>query len=117
RKGEHPGRSPNPVIKVHDVAWLEFEKPNLDRAETFAHAFGFATSVRTSDEMYLRGTDAGSPCVIIRRGQRSRFAGVAFKAHDEADVGRLAEATGQRTRALPEDMGGVAVDLVDPGGL
>src|SRR5262249_59912810 len=37
RKGEHPGRSPNPVIKVHDVAWLEFEKPNLDRAETFAH--------------------------------------------------------------------------------
>ncbi|HTY31792.1 MAG TPA: 2,3-dihydroxybiphenyl 1,2-dioxygenase, partial [Mycobacterium sp.] len=27
--GEHPGRSANPVIKVHDVVWLEFEKPDL----------------------------------------------------------------------------------------
>ena len=33
RKGEHPGRSRNPVIKVHDIAWLEFEKPDLTRAE------------------------------------------------------------------------------------
>ena len=24
-----------------DIAWLEFEKPDLDRAEAFAHAFGF----------------------------------------------------------------------------
>ena len=29
RQGEHPGRSRNPVIKVHDIAWLEFEKPDL----------------------------------------------------------------------------------------
>ena len=29
RKGEHPGRSRNPVIKVADIAWLEFEKPDL----------------------------------------------------------------------------------------
>ena len=36
RKGEHPGRSRNPVIKVHDIAWLEFEKPDLTRAEAFA---------------------------------------------------------------------------------
>ena len=42
RPGEHPGRSRNPVIKVHDIAWLEFEKPDLTRAEAFARAFGFA---------------------------------------------------------------------------
>lgn len=35
-RGEHPGRSRNPVIKVADLAWLEFEKPDLDRAEVFA---------------------------------------------------------------------------------
>ena len=40
RKGEHPGRSPDPIIKVHDIAWLEFEKPDLTRAETFSRAFG-----------------------------------------------------------------------------
>ena len=35
-RGEHPGRSRNPLIKVRDLAWLEFEKPDLVRAEAFA---------------------------------------------------------------------------------
>ena len=91
--GEHPGRAKNPVIKVHDLAWLEFEKPNLDRAEAFAHAFGFSTALRTPDALQLRGTDPGAPCVLIRQG-RSRFVGPAFRAADSADVLRLAEATG-----------------------
>jgi hypothetical protein len=117
REGEHPGRSRNPVIKVHDIAWLEFEKPDLDRAETFAHAFGFATSARTPGELHLRGVDAGSPCLLIRRGHRPRFAGAAYTAQDEADVLRLADATGRQTRRLPDTLGGLAVDLVDPSGL
>ena len=53
---EHPGRSRNPVIKVADIAWLEFEKPDLVRAEAFANAFGFTTVLRTADELQLRGT-------------------------------------------------------------
>jgi Glyoxalase/Bleomycin resistance protein/Dioxygenase superfamily len=117
RKGEHPGRSRNPVIKVHDIAWLEFEKPDLTRAEAFAHAFGFATVLRTDSELQLRGTDAGAPCVIIRRGATTRFRGMAFAAHDEADLLRLANATGARTRPLPEAIGGLSVDLMDPGGI
>src|ERR1700756_3454944 len=91
-KGEHPGRSRNPVIKVQDIAWLEFEKPDLTRAEAFAHAFGFATVLRTANELQLRGTDPGAPCVLIRRGETTRFGGMAFTAHDEADLRRLAKA-------------------------
>ena len=71
-RGEHRGRAANPIIKVHDIAWLEFQKPDLLAAETFAHAFGFATSLRTPDELHLRGTDSGAPCVIVRRGPRSQ---------------------------------------------
>jgi Glyoxalase/Bleomycin resistance protein/Dioxygenase superfamily len=117
RKGEHPGRSRNPAIKVLDIAWLEFEKPDLVRAEAFAHAFGFATVLRTDRELHLRGTDAGSPCVIVRRGPRSRFAGTAFRAYDEADLVRLAEATDAAVRPLPDALGGLGVDLVDPSGI
>lgn len=84
-RGEHPGRSKDPVIKVRDLAWLEFEKPDLKRAEAFARAFGFTTALRTDDEVHLRGTDPGSPCVVIRRGGRSRFVGPAFTAQDVAD--------------------------------
>jgi len=117
RNGEHCGRSRNPVVKVHDLAWLEFEKPDLHRAEAFARAFGFSTASRSPDELQLRGSDAGTSCVIVRRAQRSRFVGAAFKAQDEVDVLRLAKATGAPTRRLPDAIGGVGVDLVDPSGI
>jgi hypothetical protein len=117
RKGEHLGRSANPVIKVHDLAWLEFQKPDLVKAQAFAEAFGFATVMRSDDELQLRGTDAGAPCVLIRRGPGSRFLGTAFRAVDEPDVLRLAEATSAPVRRLPESLGGLAVDLTDPSGI
>ena len=41
KRGEHTGRAVNPTIKVADLAWLEFVKPDLNRAETFARDFGF----------------------------------------------------------------------------
>ncbi|OXY96973.1 2,3-dihydroxybiphenyl 1,2-dioxygenase [Streptomyces diastatochromogenes] len=115
--GEHPGRAANPVIKVHDIAWLEFLKPDLDRAEDFARAFGFVTSYRDTHELHLRGTQAGAPCVIIRRGRRSRFLGPAFRAADTRDLLRLADTVGTRVHPLPQTLGGSVVDLTDPGGL
>src|SRR6202012_2584138 len=89
KSGEHPGRSRNPVIKVHDIAWLEFEKPDLVRAEAFAHAFGFATVLRPCSEFQPRGTDPAAQCVLIRRGATTRFRGMAFTAHYESDLLRL----------------------------
>src|ERR1700686_5259921 len=83
RPGEHPGRSRDPIIKVHDIAWLEFEKPDLVRAEAFARAFGFSTVVRTADELYLRGSDAGSPCMLIQQGPRSKVVAAAYTAQDQ----------------------------------
>jgi hypothetical protein len=115
--GEHPGRSRNPVIKVADLAWLEFEKPDLTRAEAFSRAFGFQTARHDPDELYLRGTQAGAPCVILRSGPRTRFTGAAFRACDEADVRRLADKSGAPTRRLPEHIGGLSVDLIDPSGM
>ncbi|MEE6179782.1 VOC family protein [Mycobacterium sp. 050134] len=116
-RGEHPGRSRNPVIKVVDIAWLQFEKPDLERAEAFAHAFGFHTARRGRDELQLRGTRAAGPCVIVRRGPRTRFAGVAYRAGETADVRRLAERWNAPARPLPEDIGGLSVDLRDPSGM
>ncbi|WP_433565992.1 VOC family protein [Nocardia sp. CA-151230] len=116
-RGEHPGRARNPVVQVLDLAWLEFEKPDLERAEIFSRAFGFATAMRTSEELHLRGTDAGSPCVLVRRGDRSRFVGPAFRAADTGDLLRLGEETGLRPQPLPELLGGLGLDLVDPSGL
>ncbi|MEU6653714.1 VOC family protein [Streptomyces sp. NPDC046900] len=116
-RGEHPGRAAQPVIKVVDLAWLEFTKPDLDRAETFAHDFGFTTAARTDDTLYLRGALAGTHCLVIRRGPASRFVGPVFQAADAADLDRLARATGHEVRPLTEHGGGRVVDLLDPSGI
>ncbi len=114
--GEHPGRATNPVIKVIDLAWLEFDRPDLDRTEQFAHAFGLSTVLRTQDELHLRGALPSALCLRIRRAPRSAFTGLAFRAASAADVRRLADATGQPVTRLAESLGGVAVNLVDPAG-
>ncbi|MER5185724.1 VOC family protein [Streptomyces sp. NPDC002896] len=116
-RGEHPGRSRNPVIKVADLAWLEFEKPDLDQAEVFARDFGFAIAARTEGELWLRGTFAGSPCMVIRKGRTSRFIGPAFRAAERADLDRLARATGSTVRDIGVPGGGQSVALLDPSGL
>jgi catechol 2,3-dioxygenase-like lactoylglutathione lyase family enzyme len=112
-RGEHLGRSLAPVIKVVDLAWLEFEKPDLVRAETFARDFGFGVIRQDEDTLRLRGTFGGPPCVVIRRGPVSRYVGHAFKAADRQDLRRLAAATGSDVR---RGDGGEVVTMRDPSG-
>ncbi len=115
-RGEHPGRHPNPVVKVEDLAWLEFEKPDLSQTAAFAADFGFTPVLQTPDELHLRGTRPGPPCVIVRRSNRSAFLGPAFRAASADDVQRFADAAGVRVEPLPETLGGVAVTTRDPSG-
>jgi catechol 2,3-dioxygenase-like lactoylglutathione lyase family enzyme len=115
--GEHPGRARNPVIKVRDLAWLELERPDLDAAATFAHDFGFQVAYRDDTELHLRGTHAGTPALVIRKGRTARFVGPAFHAAAAGDLTTLAARTGTSVTALPDSLGGQAVHLVDPSGI
>src|ERR1700748_1835760 len=87
--GEHPGRSKNPLIRVAGLAWLEFEKPDLARAERFLTDFGFTVADRTPEMLVLRGRWAGPASLVVRRGPHSRFAGTAFQAAAREDLDRL----------------------------
>ncbi|HSP38591.1 MAG TPA: VOC family protein [Frankiaceae bacterium] len=110
---EHPGRSKNPLVKVAGLTSLEFEKPDLDRAEKYFLDFGFVVADRTPEALWLRGRWASSPCLVVRRGPRSRFLGPTFTAAARDDLDRLARAfdTGVAGHA-----GGSAVQLTDPSG-
>lgn len=115
-RGEHPGRAKNPVIKVDGLAWIDYAKPDLAVAQRFGSDFGFTTSYVDRDWLHLRGSRAqDTPAVIVRRGPAA-FVGLAFRAHDHADLQRLARATGREVTPLPESLGGHCVDLVDPSG-
>ena len=117
--GEHPGRDPNPVIKVTDLAWLEFQKPDLTGTARFLKDFGFTPTYQSKTELHVQGTWGGAPCIIVRRGRRSRFLGPAFFAADDHDLYRLAESLsdqGARVQELPETIGGTGVTVRDPAG-
>jgi catechol 2,3-dioxygenase-like lactoylglutathione lyase family enzyme len=114
RPGEHPGRSGNPLVKVAGLAWLEFEKPDLDRAERFYTDFGFTVADRTPEALVLRGRQAGAACLVVRRGPRPRFVAPAFAAAAREDLDRLARGTGG---AVAAHRGGHAVLLRDPSGI
>lgn len=111
--GEHPGRSRNPMVKVDGLAWLEFEKPDLDRAEQFLTDFGFTVSDRMPDTLLLRGRQASTACLVVRRGRRPRFVGPAFRATARSDLDRLADGMGGTVTA---HWGGHTVVLRDPSG-
>jgi len=111
--GQHPGRSGNPLIKVAGLAWLEFEKPDLDRAERFLTDFGFTVADRTPETLLLRGRWTGTACLVVRRGSGSRFAGIAFQAAARDDLDRLARGTGG---TVTPHSGGHVVVLRDPSG-
>jgi catechol 2,3-dioxygenase-like lactoylglutathione lyase family enzyme len=111
--GEHPGRSKDPLVKAAGLAWLEFEKPDLDRAVRFYNDFGFTVADRTPDTLLLRGRQAAAACLVVRRGPSARFVGPAFQAADRDDLDRLARGTGGTVAA---HQGGHAVRLRDPSG-
>src|SRR5215470_17693609 len=112
--GEHPGRSEDPLIKVAGLAWLEFEKPDLEAAERFYTDFGFTVADRTPQTLLLRGRWAGPAGLVVRRGPHARFAGVAYRAAARDDLDRLARGTGATVSA---HSGGHAVALRDPSGV
>src|SRR5690348_14463706 len=111
--GEHSGRSKNPLVKVAGLAWLEFEKPDLEAAERFYTDFGFTVAGRTPEMLLLRGRWAGPACLVVRRGPQSRFAGMAYLAAGREDLDRLARGTGGTVTA---HSGGHVVALRDPSG-
>src|SRR5512138_2537529 len=87
-RGEHPGRARNPVVKVAGLAWLEFEKPDLARAEPFLVDFGFTVVDRTPETLLLRGRWAGTAGLVVRQGVSSRFIGPTFTADARTDLDR-----------------------------
>jgi catechol 2,3-dioxygenase-like lactoylglutathione lyase family enzyme len=113
-RGEHPGRSGNPLVKMAGLAWLEFEKPDLERAERFYTDFGFTVADRTPEALVLRGRRAGTGCLVVRRGPRPRFVAPAFAAAAREDLDRLARGTGG---AVTAHRGGHGVLLRDPSGI
>jgi len=60
-----PARHPSPTVKATALAYLVFERPDLDKAERFLLDFGLEVARRDADVLYLRGTAPAPYCYRV----------------------------------------------------
>ena len=105
-----------PVVKVSDIAFARLQSPDLDLAEQFLLDFGMVRVARTPTALYMRGTGPTHHIHVTHVGE-PRFVGLAFQVESEADLKRLAKASGASgVESVDEPGGGKRVRLRDPHG-
>ena len=112
-----PARHDAPTVKAQALAYLLFERPELDRAARFLADFGFAVAQRGADALYLRGAGSAPFCYGISRAPQARFVGFGLLVASRDDLERLAVLPGASAierSAAPG--GGERVRLRDPSG-
>jgi catechol 2,3-dioxygenase-like lactoylglutathione lyase family enzyme len=108
---------PTVVNKATQLAFLRFEKEDLEEAEHFWNDFGLQSVSRTDEMLVMRGADSSPAILVAYRGERSRFVGAAFVVPDSTDFERLQRDHG--AKLLPASSipgGGRGVSLQDPSG-
>jgi catechol 2,3-dioxygenase-like lactoylglutathione lyase family enzyme len=108
---------PSAWVKATQLAFLRFDKTDLDQAERFWVDFGLITVRRTADELVMRGAGTAPAILMARRARASRFVGAAFVVPSDTDFKRLERDSG--AQALPPTAvpgGGRGVSLRDPDG-
>jgi Glyoxalase/Bleomycin resistance protein/Dioxygenase superfamily len=109
---------PDPIIRVDGIAYVVFEKPDLDRTARFCADFGLAPVSRTADALYLRAAGPAPFVYVARRAAAARFVGAGFRAARREDLDVLAAQPGASpVTRVDEPGGGERVTLTDLDGL
>lgn len=112
-----PARHPAPTVKASKLAYLLFERPDLDKAERFLNDFGLHTVSRSDQVLYLRGAGTEPFCYGVIKGEKARFVGLGFEVDARPDLERLSRLP-EASSIEPVDYpgGGERVRLTDPSG-
>lgn len=113
-----PARHPKPTTRAKALAYLVFERPDLDRAVRFLSDFGLRTVARDAARglVFLRANGPEAFCYVVRQAPLARFVGFGLEV-DPSDLEGLSRIPGaSRIDALDWPGGGRRVRLVDPSG-
>lgn len=108
---------PQSIVKASALAFLRFEKADLEKAQKFWTDFGLVTVSRTGNELVMRCAGSSPAVLVARLGPRARYVGAAFVVPAETDFERLQRESG--AEALSSEQipgGGRGVSLRDPDG-
>lgn len=108
---------PQAMQKAKQLAFLRFDKSDLDEAQRFWSDFGLITVSRTPDKLVMRGAGAAPAILLARKAKVSRYVGAAFVVPPDTDFERLQRDSGAQVlppHAVPGGARGVS--LLDPDG-
>jgi catechol 2,3-dioxygenase-like lactoylglutathione lyase family enzyme len=117
-----PARHPDPTARATALAYLMFERPDLERAERFLRDFGLHPVsrdplLREGELLFLRGTGTAPFCTVLRRAPAARFVGLGLQVDTLAELEALARLPGASpVQGVTWPGGGQRVELRDPSG-
>lgn len=112
------GRAADPIIKVVDIAYVRFAKPDLAAITRFGADFGLLPAGETADAVYLRGYGDLPFCYAAERAAAPAFLGFGLVAAAASDLERVAALPGAGPiEPLHEPGGGRRVRLTAPNGI
>lgn len=115
----HVRKLPRPAAmqKATQLAFLRFDKTDLDEAQRFWTNFGLLAVSRTQDTLVMRGAGPAPAILMARKAKVSRYVGAAFTVPSDTDFERLRRDSGAQpldAHAVPGGARGVT--LHDPDG-
>lgn len=113
----HKLARPVPLQKATQLAFLRFEKADLDEAQRFWSDFGLIEVSRTTQKLVMRGAGTAPALLMASKAKASRFVGAAFVVPPDTDFEQLQRTSG--AQPLPADAvpgGARGVALKDPDG-
>lgn len=112
-----PARHPHPTTRASALAYLIFDRTDLELAERFFVDFGLTVAWRSQDVLFLRGTGSSPFCYVVRRGATARFVGLGLQVDRLSDLEMLARLPGASAiHEVTWPGGGRRVELTDPSG-
>jgi catechol 2,3-dioxygenase-like lactoylglutathione lyase family enzyme len=114
--GSKPLQRPVARCKVDSLAYVLFERPDLDKQRAFLEDFGMRVASATQEAIYLRGNGPSPWFYGATRGENARYLGAGYTVKTRAELEGMAQHHGVDIEPVEGPGGGQRIRLRDPDG-
>ncbi len=114
--GSKPLEAPEPVVKVQELAYLLFQRPDLHKQQGFLEDFGMRLAGEGSGAMYFRGHGVSPWFYAALEGADARYLGAGFTVSSAEQLAEIAARNAVDIEPVEGPGGGQRVRLHDPDG-
>jgi catechol-2,3-dioxygenase len=114
--GSKPIQRPEPIIRADAVAYVMFERPDLEKQLAFLQDFGMQVAEQNEQAIYLKGHGVSPWFYCASKGDKARFLGAGYSVTSREQLETLARETGITIDSCAGPGGGERVRLTDPDG-